>query len=74
MTDKDTALNFMKEVVKVKGTNTDIINKSINAVVDSEEKWNEPGFTIKLLNNTLKSEEYKEAYNKEQSKTSENTR
>lgn len=74
VTDKDTTLSFMKEVVKEKGANIDIINKAINTVVDIEGKWNEPQFQAKLLQNTLKTDEYKKAFEAGQSKTVENVR
>ena len=68
---EDSNLNFMKEVIKEKGVNTNILHKAINAVIDIKEKWNEPAFKAKLIQDTLKTDEYKKAFEAGQGKTAE---
>lgn len=63
------SLNFIKEVVKIHGTNSKIINDAIYAV--TEHKNESPAFMSKLLNDTLKTEEYKKAFDSEQLKEQE---
>lgn len=65
-------LDFMKEVVKEHGANGDIIQKAVQVV--SNIKDQSPEFMSKLLNDTLKTDEYKIAFNREQVKTKDNAR
>ena len=57
----------MKEIVKIYDTNKAILKSAIEAVTNFENESQE--FGSKLLNDTLKTDEYKKAFNKEQSKT-----
>ena len=59
-------LDFMKAVVKEHGTNGDILQKAVQAV--SNIKDQSPAFMSKLLNDTLKTDEYNIALNKGQEK------
>lgn len=65
----DAGLSFMKEVVKVHGTDESYINSALVAVTDYFVETQ--NFTAKLMQNTLKSEEYKEEFDKEQTKEEE---
>ena len=65
-------VDFMRAVVKEHGADTETLMDAINIVTDIEKE--EPKFTSKLLNETLKTEEYKMAFDKEQNKTAENIR
>lgn len=60
---------FMDDVVIEHGTNTDCINSAISAI--QEAKCETPDFGSKLLRDTLNSEEYKYAFEQEQSKNKE---
>lgn len=53
---------FMRLIVLAYGTNTNVITNAVEAVADVEGKWNEPEFKVKLLQNTMKSEEYQKAF------------
>lgn len=65
-------VDFMRAVVKEHGADTETFMDAINIVTDIEKET--PEFTSKLLNETLKTEEYKRAFDKEQNKTAENIR
>lgn len=64
--------NFMKEVVKIHGTDAKIIENAVDVITDIKDE--SPKFKAKLFNDTLKTDEYKQAFDKEQGKTIENTR
>ena len=70
--DSDDYLNFMKEVIKIHGTDTKIINDAISAITETENE--SPAFMAKLLNDTLKTDEYKKAFEAEQGKGKEKAR
>lgn len=72
LSSKESSLDFMKEVVKIHGTNGKILDDAIFAV--TEHKNESPAFMSKLLNDTLKTEEYKKAFETEQKKEQENIR
>jgi len=67
-----TDIDFMKAVVKEHGTDTATLTDAINIITDIEKET--PEFTSKLLNETLNTDEYKRAFDKEQNKTAENIR
>lgn len=68
----DGNLDFMKEVVKIHGTNGEILKSAIKSITDFYDE--SPAFSAKLLNDTLKTNEYKEAFAKKQGKTEEISR
>lgn len=68
----DKELDFMKEVVKAHGTDTKTLNEAVNAVTDFKNE--SPAFTAKLMQDTLKTDEYKKAFEAGQGETAENTR
>lgn len=74
VSDEEKPLEFMKKVVKTLGTDGDIINKAIEVVADIEDENNDPSFRIDLLQSTLKTREYQETFEKEQSKIRKNIR
>ena len=61
----DLAIQFMKDVVKEHGTDAKILQKAVEIVGIKDSL--RPQDMAKLLNDTLKTEEYKKAYGKEQS-------
>lgn len=65
-------LDFLKEVVKIHGTDIKILNSAIEIVTKYENEV--PEFKAKLLNDILNTEEYKQAYNKEYGKSVENSK
>ena len=67
-----TDIDFMKAVVKEHGTDTATLTDAINIITNIEKET--PEFTSKLLNETLNTDEYKRAFDKEQNKTAENIR
>ena len=72
-----TLLGFMKEVVKAHGTDTNTLQDAIQVVADRFEgvdQSNEVIFKAALMQETLKTDEYKKAFEAEQGKTQENTR
>ena len=68
----DKELDFMKEVVKEHGTNGEILKKAVEAVTDCKGEMLD--FTAKLMQDTLKTDEYKKAFEAGQGETAENTR
>ena len=72
--DDKSDLDFMKKVISFHGTDIQSIQDAVAAITDY--KGETPDFTAKLLQATLKTEEYKQAFEKEQGqgKTQENTR
>lgn len=54
-------ISFMKEVVKIHGTNGDILKNAVESITNYENESQE--FMAKIFNQTLKTEEYKEAFN-----------
>lgn len=66
------SLEFMKEVVKAHGTDTQTINDAVNAI--TEYKQESPRFMAKLLQCTLQTNEYRQAFDAVQGKSQENTR
>ena len=66
-----TNLDFMKEVVKAHGANGDILRKAVHAVSNIADQSLE--FEVKLLNDTLKTPEYREAFEKKQDKAQDYT-
>ena len=71
---KDKPLSFMKEVIKNNGINGDILASAVETVTDCE--YQDCYFKAKLLQDTLNTEEYKQAFAKEQgqSKATEYTK
>lgn len=61
---QDIALGFMKEVVSIHGTDFQAIQDAVDAITKAENEL--PDFRAKLLQNTLKTEEYQNAFEKEQ--------
>lgn len=59
-------INFMKEVIKIHGTNSDCIKSAINVITNYENE--SPEFASKLLHDTLNTEEYKKAFGRKKSK------
>ena len=72
--EQDYDSSFMKDVIKVYGTQTEPLKNAVEAITDY--KGETPDFTAKLLQATLKTEEYKQAFEKEQGqgKSPENTK
>ena len=66
VTDSEKPLEFMKRVVKCHGTDTRTLQDAVIAVTGEENETQE--FTAKLLNDTLKSDEYKNAFEATQEK------
>lgn len=66
------SLDFIKDVVKEHGTDTEKLNEAVIAVTNFKGETTK--FTAKLLQATLKTEEYQKAFEKEQGKTQQNTR
>lgn len=66
------SLEFMKEVVKAHGTDTQTINDAVNAI--TEYKQESPRFMAKLLQCTLQTNEYRQSFDAVQGKSQENTR
>lgn len=62
-------LYFMKEVINQHGTDTNKLQSAVEAITDL--KHESPIFMSKLLNDALKSEAYKQAYEKNQNKDKE---
>jgi len=56
-------LNFIKEVIKIHGTNGEILKTAIESITDYENE--SPTFMARLLQDTLKTEEYKKAFERE---------
>lgn len=73
-TSENLPLNFMKDVIKEHGTDTMAFSQAVSAVTSAEGET--PYFMAKLMQDTLNTDEYKEAFEKEQgqSKTTENTK
>ncbi len=59
-----TPLDMMKEVVKMYGTDTKTILNAVSTLTEVEGET--PDFTAKLLQDTMKTDEYKKAFDKEQ--------
>ena len=72
--EEEKPLEFMKKVVKVFGTNGDIINKAIEVIVSIEGEEDNPRFKVKLLNDTQKTIEYKKAFEAMQGEKRENVK
>ncbi len=70
--ESDFDVSFMSDVVSVHGANGKMINEAVLAVTKFKGESTE--FSVKLLDATLKSEQYREAFENEQDKTQENTR
>lgn len=68
--DKD--LDFMKEVIKIHGADAQKLQFAVQAITNS--KGESPIFMSKLLNDALKTDEYKQAFAREQGKTQEISR
>lgn len=70
---EETKLNvglfFMKEIVKIHGTDDDVLQAAVVAVADYFSESNQ--FTAKLMQSTLGTKEYKEEFEKEQNKEEE---
>ena len=62
-------LSFLKEVVKEHGTDTQSLQKAIESIAKQDYLF--PNETPKLLQDTLKTDEYKKAFEAEQGKTTE---
>ena len=63
---------FMKDVIRLNGTDKEMLKDAILAVSDVESKPMD--FSVKLQNETLSSKEYRDAFEKSQGETRENTR
>lgn len=61
----------MSDVVSVHGANAKMINEAVLAVTKFKGESTE--FSVKLLNDTLKSKQYREAFENEQNKAQEYT-
>ncbi|MBR3622067.1 MAG: Rpn family recombination-promoting nuclease/putative transposase, partial [Selenomonadaceae bacterium] len=64
--ESDFDVSFMSDVVSVHGANAKMINEAVLAVTKFKGESTE--FSVKLLNDTLKSEQYREAFENEQNK------
>lgn len=64
ITQNEKPLEFMKEIVKVYGTDGDTLDSAIQFVVDTENE--SPQFHAKLLKDIMNSKEYKQMLDKEQ--------
>ena len=69
--ESDFDVSFMSDVVSVHGANAKMINEAVLAVTKFKGESTE--FSVKLLNDTLKSEQYREAFENEQNKAQEYT-
>ena len=69
--ESDFDVSFMSDVVSVHGANAKMINEAVLAVTKFKGESTE--FSVKLLNDTLKSEQYREAFENEQDKAQEYT-
>ncbi|MBR3721629.1 MAG: toprim domain-containing protein [Selenomonadaceae bacterium] len=65
-------LKFMKDVIKEHGAETKTLHDAIQVVANTDDKPTE--FVAILLNDTLKTKEYRKAFEEAQGKTEENTR
>ncbi len=62
-------INFMKDVIDRHGVDFKTLSEAASAITNSERET--PDFTVKLLQATLKTDEYKQAFEAGQSKTAE---
>lgn len=62
-------LKFMKEVVKIHGTDGEILKEAIEVVTNTIDESTE--FASKLMTDTLNTTEYKQAFEREQNKSKE---
>ena len=66
------ALDFMKDVVRKHGTDTQILNDAVDAVTVLKGEY--PDFTAKLMQDTLKTDEYKKSFEAGQGKSQDYTK
>ena len=66
-------INFMKDVIDRHGVDFKTLSEAAASAITNSERET-PDFTAKLLQATLKTDEYKQAFEAGQSNTAENAR